>query len=224
MSSIRILLADDQTLIRRLLARRLAQETDLQIVGEAEDGRQAVEMALRLMPDVILMDLQMPHLNGIQATERILAQRSHIRIIMVTALDDLAELGKSAGAYACLDKSCTPEELVAIIRQAFRSTPAKTTEAAGDYSAAIERLSSRANLTDREKVVVTKAVTTELTIQQMATSLSSDLEEKVTQSAVKHALERAMTKLRIEPRTRAALVKRVLEFDQSTRSSEGVGR
>lgn len=218
MSTIRILLADDQTLIRRLLARRLAAEADLQIVGEAEDGRQAVEMAIRLSPDVVLMDLQMPHLNGIQATERILQQRPHMRIIMVTALDDLTDLGKSVGAYACLDKGCTPEELVAIIRQAYRATPAAASEATGDYTAAIERLASRANLTDREKVVVTKAVTTEMTIQQMATSLSTDLAEKVTQSAVKHALERAMTKLRIEPRTRAALVKRVLEFDQSTRA------
>ncbi len=217
MPTIRILIADDQTLIRRLLSRRLSAEPDFVLVGEAEDGRQAVDMALNLSPDVVLMDLQMPHMNGIQATERILAQRPHLRIILVTALDDLAELGRSAGAYACLDKSCTPEELVAVVRQAYRETPTARAGSPGDYTVAIERLSNRAALTEREKVVVTKAVTSEFTIQQMATALSQDLGEKITQSAVKHALERAMTKLRIEPRTRAALVKRVLEFDQTQR-------
>lgn len=220
MQTIRILIADDQTLIRRLLARRLSAEPDFQLVGEAEDGRQAVDMALNLAPDVVLMDLQMPHMNGIQATERILAQRPHLRIVLVTALEDLADLGRSAGAYACLDKSCTPEELVAIVRQAYRETPVVSRGTPGDYSVAIERLANRAGLTERERVVITKAVTSEFTIQQMATALTHDLGEKVTQSAVKHALERAMTKLRIEPRTRAALVRRVLEFDQAQRGSE----
>lgn len=210
-----ILIADDTTLIRQLLVVQLGQIPDFNVVGEAEDGRMAVEMALRLRPDVIVMDLDMPHLNGIQAVERIQGQYPHVSVVLLTAHRGLAPIGRFSGVSECLDKNCTPEELVNAIRRA-RDTGAQKRPSqpdAASHDAAIALLATRAGLTDREWAVFEKALDTELTIDQIATVLSTQNNTKVTLSSVKHALDRAITKLRIEPRTRAALVRHVLEFD-----------
>lgn len=217
MPTIRILVADDTTLVRRLLAGQLAREPGFEVVGEAQDGRQAVELALALRPDIILMDLNMPHLNGVEAMERVLAQQPAIKVILLTAHEDLAALGRLSGAAESLDKSCTPQEIAATIRQVYATARAARSNASNAssnemHAAAIERLAARHALTAREQAVVEKVVTTDLTIQQIATALGAETRTDVTLSAVKHSLERAMIKLRVEPRTRAALVKYVLEF------------
>ncbi len=215
MANTNILIADDTTLIRQLLAQQLGQVADFTVVGEAEDGRMAVEMALRLRPDVIVMDLDMPYLNGIQAVERILGQNSHVSIVLLTAHRGLAPIGRFSGVSECLDKNCTPDELICAIRRA-RSAHGLTKASQPDtnsHQAAIALLATRAGLTDKERAVFEKALDTELTIEQIAAVLSFQTKVKVTLSSVKHALDRAITKLRIEPRTRAALVKHVLEFD-----------
>lgn len=220
MPNIRILVADDTTLVRRLLAAQLAREPGFDVVGEAEDGRQAVEMARTQRPDVVLMDLNMPHLNGTEATERVLAQQPHVRVILLTAHEDLASLGRLSGAAESLDKGRTPQQIADAIRRvhaAARAAPkgdaaAAAAPAPSDHAVvAIERLATRFALSAREKTVVEKVVTTDLTNQQIALALSEETKTEVTASAVKHTLERAMTKLRLEPRTRAALVKHVLD-------------
>ena len=215
MPAINILIADDTTLIRRLLAVQLGLVPDFNVVGEAEDGRVAVEMALRLRPDVIVMDLDMPHLNGIQAVERILGQYPHVSVVLLTAHRGLAPIGRFSGVSECLDKNCTPDELVRAIRRAWsaRATQKTSQQDANSHHAAIALLATRGALTDRERAVFEKALDTGLTIDQIATALSAESQVQVTLSSVKHALDRAITKLRIEPRTRAALVKHVLEFD-----------
>jgi DNA-binding NarL/FixJ family response regulator len=215
--TIRTIIADDTALLRRLLATQLAREADIEIVGEAEDGRQAVDLAQKLRPDIVIMDLEMPHLNGTQATERILAQTPHVRVILLTGHESLAALGRLAGASEFLNKNCTPQELAAAIRRVHASRVTSPTERGGaaDHGLAIEQIATRSGLTERERAVIEKMVDTELTIQQVARTLSESTESPVTESAVKHALERAMVKLRIEPRTRAALVKYVLEFSQT---------
>lgn len=216
MSTIRILIADDETLMRRLLGQMLALESDFEVIGEAANGKQAVELALKLRPDVITMDLNMPVMNGAEATERVVARHPHIKVIILTSLEELAPVGKMSGAFACLDKSCTPPVLIAAIRaaRAAKSPALLEQTVSRDHAVAVERLAMRAGLAEREKAVVEKVVATELTVQQIARALSRELNEKITESAVKHALDRAMTKLRLEPRTRAALVKRVLESEQ----------
>ncbi len=210
-----ILIADDTTLIRTLLMSVLSREPDFSVVGAAEDGRQAVEMALKLRPDVIVMDLDMPHLNGIQAVERILSQYPHVSVVLLTAHKGLAPLGKFSGVSECMDKNCTPEELVNAIRRARENRAAQPQRKGGglNYMASLAVLSTRAGLTDRERAVFEKAMNTEYTIEQIARALTLETKSEVTISSVKHALDRAITKLRIEPRTRAALVKHVLEFD-----------
>ena len=215
MVSTSILIADDTTLIRTLLKSVLSREPDFTVVGAAEDGRQAVEMALKLRPDVIVMDLDMPHLNGIQAVERILSQYPHANIVLLTAHKGLAPLGKFSGVAECMDKDCTPEELVASIRRArdHRANLPQRKAGTNNYMTSLAVLSTRAGLTDRERAVFEKAMNTEFTVEQIARVLSNETKTEVTISSVKHALDRAITKLRIEPRTRAALVKHVLEFD-----------
>lgn len=215
MSVIRILIADDETLMRRLLAQMLALESDFEVIGEAANGKQAVELAFKLRPDLIIMDLNMPAMNRAEATERIVARHPHIKVIILTSLEELAPVGKMAGAFECIDKSVTPAELVAAIRRARAARgPLPGPSAFSEHKAVVERLAMRVGLTAREQSVVEKVVATELTLQQVALALSWESNEKITESAVKHGLDRAMIKLRLEPRTRTALIKHVLEFEQ----------
>lgn len=219
-----ILIADDTLLLRSLLVAQLTQEEDLQVVGEAGDGREAVEMAIRLRPDLILMDLDMPHLNGIQATERILARLPHIKIVMLTAHEGLARIGKLVGASDCLEKNCSPQELLGVIRRARLKahTPPSPSHSSNiaHHEEMLERIALRASLTEREQRTLRKAIQTELTVEQIANALTLESGQDCTISSVKHSLDRVLTKLRIEPRTRASLVRYVLEFEQKQPTEE----
>jgi DNA-binding NarL/FixJ family response regulator len=116
---IRVLLADDHTVVRDSLAHLLESQPDMDVVAKAVNGLEAVDMALSLQPDVIVMDVNMPLLNGIQAARRIISQLSGARIIglsMYSAADmDLAM--RQAGACDYLTKDSAPEELLARIRK-----------------------------------------------------------------------------------------------------------
>lgn len=216
--TISVVVAEDMNLMRALLVRQFAREADIRIVGEAENGREAVDLAVRLQPDVVLMDLDMPVVNGVQATQRIAAQAPRVRVILLTGHQDLISVGQMAGAVACLNKGCTPAELVAAIRSAAAAGSAHGPAGAaggGDRGeevspALIEQVAARAGLTEREKAVLAKAVDTRYTRAQIAHALSKEWGQPVTDSAVKHAQERIMAKLGVEPRTRATLVKQVL--------------
>ena len=118
MDPIRILLADDHAMVREGTREILDHYPDLDVVGEAEDGDQAVQLAIQLQPDVILMDIGMPRVNGIEATRRIKAQYPQIAILVLTAYDDdqyvVAIL--QAGAAGYLLKSARGSELVEAVR------------------------------------------------------------------------------------------------------------
>ena len=216
MATIHVLVADDQTMMRRLLVQQLDMQDDIQVVGEAANGRQAVQLVDKLRPDVVVMDLDMPLVNGLEATERIIAKYPHIKIIILSALVDLAHMGKPAGAFACLDKGSTPAELVDAIRRAhaFKGRSAPEEKDTSHYQQAISRIAMRAGLTDREKSILEKVVATDLTMEQIARALSTERKDKVSHAAAKRTLERVMDKLNIEPRTRATLVRYVLEFER----------
>src|SRR5688500_18576888 len=111
MQIIRVIIADDTALLRRLLGDRLNREPGISIVGEANDGREAVELTARMKPDVAILDLDMPHLNGIQAAQRILSQTPSVKIILLTGHEQLASLGRLSGASVCLDKTCSIAEI-----------------------------------------------------------------------------------------------------------------
>ncbi|MFF5294279.1 response regulator [Paractinoplanes globisporus] len=117
---IRVLLVDDQPLIRAGLRMLCAAEPDLEVVGEAGNGREAVTLAERLTPDVVVMDLRMPGVDGISATSRILAGRPAIRVLVLTTFGDDDHLypALTAGACGFLLKDAPPAELLDGIRRA----------------------------------------------------------------------------------------------------------
>ncbi|WP_207343719.1 response regulator transcription factor [Arthrobacter sp. E3] len=117
-NTIKVLLVDDQPLLRMGFKLILEGEEDLHVVGEASNGREALEAVGRLDPDVVLMDVRMPIMNGIAATEGISASRSEARVIILTTfdLDEYAFAGLQAGASAFLLKDVAPAELVQAVR------------------------------------------------------------------------------------------------------------
>lgn len=121
-TTIRILLADDHAVIRVGLARLLSQEPDLQVVGQAADGQEAVAMADTHRPDVILMDVRMPGLDGIHASRVIHAAHPDIRIIALSMYDEAEhrQAMRAAGAVAFVSKSGASAELLAAIRECAR--------------------------------------------------------------------------------------------------------
>jgi DNA-binding NarL/FixJ family response regulator len=116
--SIRVLLCDDQALVRSGFRMILEARPDLEVVGEAEDGLQAVELAVRSEPDVILMDVRMPNIDGVEAIRRIVAAGSEARVIVLTTydLDEYVYDAIRAGASAFLLKDVRPTQLVEAIR------------------------------------------------------------------------------------------------------------
>lgn len=123
--SIRILVADDHNIVRKGIKVLLATEKDMQVVGEAENGLEAVEKAVSLEPDVVLMDIVMPGMDGIEATRKITAERPSTRILVLTsfAADDKVFPAVKAGALGYLLKDSTPQQLVEAIRQVARGEP-----------------------------------------------------------------------------------------------------
>ena len=116
---IRVLLADDQAVVRGGLRMILESEPDIEVVGEAETGGRAVDLARETAPDVVLMDIRMPELDGIEATRRLLADpgtRLHILILTTYDLDEYLYEAMRAGASGFLLKTAEPQELIAGVR------------------------------------------------------------------------------------------------------------
>jgi DNA-binding NarL/FixJ family response regulator len=114
-----VVLADDEAELRDVV-RDLLEDHGLRVVGEAVDGEDAVDVATRLRPDVVLMDLRMPRLNGIEATRRIKARGLRSEVVILSAYDDpgLNEGAHEAGAFAYLVKGCPAQMIVDVIRYA----------------------------------------------------------------------------------------------------------
>ena len=119
-SHIRVLLVDDHAVVRAGLRLFLADQADLEVVGEADDGASAVAQAQELVPDVVLMDLRMPRLDGIAATRQIRAARPQTAVVVLTTYTDSAHVGQAiaAGAIGYVPKDVPPPELAATIREA----------------------------------------------------------------------------------------------------------
>lgn len=118
MSPIKLIIADDHRLFREGLKALLSVTEDIEIAGEAEDGENAVKQCSAKMPDIILMDINMPGLNGIQATQAILEKHPQTGIIMLTMLEDDASIFNAmrAGARGYLLKGADPNEVLSVIR------------------------------------------------------------------------------------------------------------
>ncbi len=122
METLRILVAEDHPLFRKGMISLLSSVPDFEVVGEASTGEEAVARAAQLQPDVVLMDLQMPEVNGIEATRRILQESPSVRILVVTLFedDDSVFMALRAGARGYILKDADEEEMVLSIRAVAR--------------------------------------------------------------------------------------------------------
>ncbi len=207
---VRVLLADDQPLLRTGFRMVLGAEADLDIVGEAGDGSEAVDLARRLLPDVVLMDIRMPRLDGVGATKAIVAARLPVRVLILTTfdLDEYIVGALRAGASGFLAKDVPAEDLVAAIR----------TVAAGEAVVApriLKRLLDRfadslpdltaappqelGTLTEREREVLVQ-VARGLSNAEIAQALS------VSETTIKTHVGHVLTKLGLRDRVQAVVL------------------
>ncbi len=124
----RVLLADDNNVLREEIAQLLASEPDIQIVGQASHGKMAVDLTRQLMPEVVLMDLSLPVMNGLAATRTITSEFPDIRVIGLSMYEDAAEgqLMRKAGASAFVSKA-SPHDFATSLMDAIRAPKAQKT-------------------------------------------------------------------------------------------------
>jgi DNA-binding NarL/FixJ family response regulator len=121
---IRVLIADDHPLMRRGLADILSGVDDIEVVGSAEDGAAAIALAHALRPDIVLMDISMPGMDGIEATEKLTEMNTGARVVMLTSYSEREKITEAlaAGAVSYLTKDSPPDAVVRAIRSAAAST------------------------------------------------------------------------------------------------------
>ena len=201
---ITVLIVDDHAVVRRGLCALLSTEKDIEVVGEAEDGAGAVELALRLVPDVVLMDLVMPVMDGTEAIRRIRARERGIRILVLTSFGTDRKLlpAVKAGASGYLLKDATAEYLVRSIRQAAAGQAPLHPVVARRLLREISRDAPPGSpvecLTVRETEVLRK-LAKGLSNVEIATELV------ISEATVRTHVSSILAKLRLDNRTQAAL-------------------
>jgi DNA-binding NarL/FixJ family response regulator len=207
----RIVIADDHTLFRDSL-RSLLEARGLEVVGEAKNGHEAVELAHRLAPDVLLMDLAMPELDGLAATRQLSAEASKVKVIVLTASDDDAKLFEAikAGAQGYLLKDLDAEAFFGLLERTERGEPALTPAIArrllqefarpqGELTA--PAVASRGNsaadpdaLTEREREIL------ELLVQGVTSNRKLARQLGVSENTVKFHVRHILDKLHLHNR------------------------
>jgi DNA-binding NarL/FixJ family response regulator len=205
-TAVRVVLADDQEMVRAGLRMLVDFQPDLEVVGEAADGLEAVEVVTRLRPDVVLMDVRMPRCDGIEAARRVLATVPDVAVVVLTTFDEDASLAEAlrAGVSGFLLKTAPPEQLLHAIRTVAAGNglldPAVTLRviAASAKSPAPDPGASArlATLTQRETDVL-RLVAEGLTNAEIAAALF------LGEATVKTYLSRMLTKLDLRDRVQA---------------------
>ena len=198
--AIRVLITDDHGVVRQGLRMFLSLDPDVDVVGEAENGEEALNMARELHPDVVLMDLLMPVMNGIEATEAIRAELPEVEVVALTSvLEDVSVTGAvKAGAIGYLLKDTQAEELHRAIRGAAEGRVQLAPEAAAKLMREVRAPESPEALTQRETEVL-KLLALGKANKQIARDLY--VEEKTVKAHVSSILR----KLGVKSRTQAAL-------------------
>ena len=196
---IRVLLAEDHSIVRAGLERLLGTTDDIEVVAGAEDGAQAVELAAKHRPDVVLMDISMPQLNGIEATKQIVEANGDVQVVVLTSFADRPQIvaALDAGAVGYLLKDAEPEEIIRGVRAAAkRESPFAPKVARTLLDARAER--PEAQLSERELEVL-RCVAQGLPNKLIARSLG------ISEKTVKAHLTRIYQQIGVTDRTQAAL-------------------
>ncbi len=209
--TVRVLLADDQPLLRQGFAMIVGAEPDLEVVGEAAEGVEAVELTRTLRPDIVLMDVRMPGLDGIAATQQITFRQPEVKVIILTTfdIDEYAFDGLRAGASGFLLKNARPEDLLRGIREVASGdavlAPSTTRRVLDTYANTFEREHARRPagnalemLTPREREIFTE-LTAGHTNQEIARHLT------LSETTVKTHVTRVLSKLNLRDRVQVVI-------------------
>jgi len=203
--SIRILIVDDHHVVRRGLVFFLRTQKDLEIIGEAANGREAIEQAQLLKPDIILMDLIMPEMDGIQATKIIKEKQPEIKIMMLTSFSDQDHVipALEAGASGFQLKDIQPDELVTSIKKIISGENQLHPKATSHL------LANLSNKSKQEKNLLEELTKRELDVLKEIAKGKSNKEIAaalfITEKTVKTHVSNLLAKLELADRTQAAL-------------------
>jgi DNA-binding NarL/FixJ family response regulator len=212
---ITVLIVDDHRLFRDGLQAAFAMEDDIAVVGQAEDGEEALRLARKLMPDVVMLDVNLPLINGLQVARQLKAERSGVAVIVLTAYHDIQQVlhAMRAGASAYCSKDIMPTDLVDIVRDAAKGLyiigdmrlderglenwiQANIEAVTGPY--AIDGEEHFVPLSPREMEIL-QFVTNGLSNKEIAVKL------RISQQTVKNHMTSILKKLNVEDRTQAAV-------------------
>ena len=210
---IRILLADDQALFREGLRMLLSAQPDFEVVGEAANGQEALRLAAKLRPQIVLMDMRMPILDGVEATRRLREMQPDCRVIVLTTFDDdeLVFEGLRAGAVGYLLKAVSSPRLLEAIHAVARGESILEPSVTAKVVAEFARLANQAAqpqalatpLSDRETEVL-RLVVTGATNREIAATLV------IAEGTVRNHMTNILDKLEVSDRTQAAVKAKAL--------------
>jgi DNA-binding NarL/FixJ family response regulator len=206
MENIRVLLADDHTLFRKGLASLLEKEPGFEVVAEAEDGAEAIRKAQAVKPDLVLMDIHMPGVNGLEATGRITTTLPATRVVILTVSEEDKHLFEAikCGAHGYLSKKVEPEKLRELLVGVFRgeaplsgATAARILKEFAARAAKHSETTPVDDLTEREKKVL-QLLAAGLTNKEIGSKLD------IAENTVKNHLKSILGKLHLQNRVQAA--------------------
>lgn len=208
MEELKLIIAEDEPVARQAMARLFDLETDIKVVGEAGNGEEAIELARRTLPDVILMDIRMPKLDGIRATQAIKQEMPNVAIVILTIYDDDANVFQAikSGAIGYILKDSPIDETLKAVRAAYRGEgimhPAIAARVMKEFARVHNQRTADmevfADLTDREREVL-KLVASAKTNKEIAEELF------ISEKTVKNHISNILFKLQANDRTEAAL-------------------
>jgi RNA polymerase sigma factor (sigma-70 family) len=206
MNPIRLLLADDHTLFRKGLAGLLEKEPGFEVIGEAQDGAEAIRKAQADKPDLVLMDIHMPGVNGLEATRQITNALPATRVVMLTISEEDKDLFEAikCGAHGYLSKKVEPEKLRELIEGVFRgeaplsgATAARILKEFAAQASKDSETTAVSDLTPREKEVL-QLLAAGLTNKEIGMRLD------IAENTVKNHLKNILAKLHLQNRVQAA--------------------
>lgn len=209
-NAIRVMLVDDQTMIRQGLGYVIQMQPDMEVIGEASDGDEAIKLVGSLTPDVVLMDVQMPNKSGIDATREIMLQHPGVKVLILTTFDNHNYVvdGIRAGAVGYMLKDADSQEMLDLIRRAYQGEALfHTVTAAKALAEALQAQRIVPELPNNPPVLLDDLTDRELDVlQQIAYGYRNDQIAQnlfISEGTVKTHVHRILQKMGVEDRTQA---------------------